>query len=445
MSHAKKRYLAYLSITLFVLGVPFITVNGNHLLLLSFEKFQFHFLGYSYSVGEFYIMPFLLIFLFIGVIALTSMLGRVWCGWGCPQTIFRVIYRDLIEGTLLDLRNIKNKQKEKKYSKAKTTLLKTVAVSIWSALSVIIATNFILYFVPYEDFFRYMQNPLEHIVMIGIILSLAAFLLFDIVYLKENFCTFICPYSSTQTVLYDDDTKHVIYNMNRGGNIYNDNHKTILNMAQFSANEECTTCEACVKICPTHIDIRKGFQLECINCLECSDACTTVMGKLGKESLIYWGSINNVLKNKKTDLFNKKNTMFSVVLMASILFGLLLASEKEYVLVTAEKSGPLYRVDEKGVVYNSYLLAVHNTQNQAYSYDVKIQDNADFRVRRFDTLELPAGKRAKRVLVIEKKSSQTASKKANTLSTLDITVFAKENPSIRTTAQLAFVYPGEVK
>ncbi|MCD6258223.1 MAG: cytochrome c oxidase accessory protein CcoG [Helicobacteraceae bacterium] len=425
MSNANKRYLIYAFITLFILVVPFVRINGNHLLLLSFEKFEFHFVGFAFSVSEFYVMPFLLMFLFIGIIATTSILGRVWCGWACPQTIFRVIYRDLIEGTLLDMRRVKNKQKEKNYSKAKTILLKTIAVSLWGVLALMIATNFLLYFVPYEDFFTYLNKPSEHILMIVVLLSIALFLLFDIVYLKENFCTYICPYSSTQTVLYDDETKHVIYNTNR--------------------DQECTTCEACVKICPTHIDIRKGLQLECINCLECCDACTKVMGKLGKESLIEWGSTKSVLKNTKINFFNKKNIMLSVVLVASLLFALLLASEKEYVLATAEKSDSLYRIDENNVVYNSYVLAIHNIQEQTYTYDVKIQNDPNFRIRRFNPPQLEAGQRKKKILIVETTKVSSISKYSNTTYKLELIVFAKEDPKIQTITHLAFIYPQNTK
>ena len=88
MSYSKKRYLVYFFITLFIMGIPFITINNNHLLLLSFDKLQFHFIGIVYNVSELYIMPFLLMFLFIGIFALTSIFGRVWCGWGWPQPIF---------------------------------------------------------------------------------------------------------------------------------------------------------------------------------------------------------------------------------------------------------------------------------------------------------------------------------------------------------------------
>lgn len=375
--------------------------------------------------------------LFIGVIAMTSILGRVWCGWGCPQTIFRVIYRDLIEDTLLDLRKIKNKQKGIDYSKRKNTLKKALSLFIWSLLSIVISINFILYFVPYEDFFTYMKTPTEHIPMIVIILGLAAFLFFDIVYLKENFCTYICPYSSTQTVLYDDDTKHVIYNKNRGGAIYNDSEKSIVNVDQWSFDEECTTCESCVRVCPTHIDIRKGLQLECINCLECSDACTTVMGRLGKESLINWGSTNSVLHNIKRSVFSVRNTMFIVLIMGSFIFAILFASEKEYILVNSEKAGPLYRVSKEGLVFNSYIVAIHNTQNRAYTYDIKIDDNKNFRIKRFKPFTLEANKRRKKILIIESTKDFSLS---DTVLKINMTVFAKEDAKIKTTDELAFIY-----
>lgn len=128
MSYTKKRYLVYFISTISIMLIPFITINDNHLLLLSFDKLQFHFLGIVFNVSELYVMPFLLMFLFIGIFAITSMLGRIWCGWLCPQTIFRVIYRDLIESTILDLRRIKNKQKEIDYNKGSNKIKKYISL-----------------------------------------------------------------------------------------------------------------------------------------------------------------------------------------------------------------------------------------------------------------------------------------------------------------------------
>jgi len=119
-----KRYIMYISITILTLVIPFIPIDGNQLFLLSFDKKQLHLLGTAFDMQELYLMPFLLMLLFLGIFALTSIGGRAWCGWACPQTIFRVIYRDLIEAKLLGLRRIKNKQKNLDLSKTENKVKK---------------------------------------------------------------------------------------------------------------------------------------------------------------------------------------------------------------------------------------------------------------------------------------------------------------------------------
>ncbi len=376
-------------------------INENHLLLLSFERLQFHFLGVAYNVNELYVMPFLLMFLFIGIFAMTSIWGRVWCGWACPQTIFRVIYRDLIESTILDLRRIKNKQKDIDYKKKSNQIKKYVSIFLWIVISLIISSNFMLYFVPPEDFFKYLQDPLNHSFMIIFILSIAFFLVYDIVFMKENFCVYVCPYSRIQSVLYDDNTKQVTYDFNRGGKVYENGVQSIFKINQWKNSEECTTCDACVKICPTHIDIRKGLQVECINCLECSDACNTVMGKLGKSSLINWGSTNKVLNNKNISIFTKKNITYFASLFLSIFLAFFFSLEKEQFLVNVNKTTELYKINEDKKIVNNYILTIHNTQDIPLTFDIKLKDENNFRIKRFEEVSLEAGKKAKKVLIIE--------------------------------------------
>ncbi|MGB0989882.1 MAG: 4Fe-4S binding protein, partial [Halarcobacter sp.] len=127
-----KRYYAYIIATVVALVIPFIKINGNHIFLLSFDKKQLHLMGIAFDMQELYLMPFLLMLLFLGIFAVTAIGGRAWCGWACPQTIFRVIYRDLIESKLLGLRRIKNKQKEPNWSKPENASKKVVAVILWT-------------------------------------------------------------------------------------------------------------------------------------------------------------------------------------------------------------------------------------------------------------------------------------------------------------------------
>jgi len=129
--HRKKRYITFAIITAFSLILPFIRINGNHLFLLNFDQKQLNLFFTSFDMQELYLMPFLLILLFLSVFFMTTLGGRVWCGWSCPQTIFRTIYRDLLQTKLLGLRrNINNKQaKTKKGMYAQKTiavLLKTI-------------------------------------------------------------------------------------------------------------------------------------------------------------------------------------------------------------------------------------------------------------------------------------------------------------------------------
>ncbi|MCP4970722.1 MAG: 4Fe-4S binding protein, partial [Arcobacter sp.] len=147
------RYYTYFIATTLSLLIPFIRIDGNHLLLLSFDKKQFHLLGVAFDMQELYMMPFLLMLLFLGIFAATSVGGRAWCGWVCPQTIFRVVYRDFIESKVLKLRRIRNKSKEPDWSIPKNSIKRIIAILIWSILSVLAASNFMWYFIPPEDFF----------------------------------------------------------------------------------------------------------------------------------------------------------------------------------------------------------------------------------------------------------------------------------------------------
>ena len=159
----------------------------------------------------------------MGIFAVTAVGGRAWCGWACPQTIFRVIYRDGIETKLLGLRKrIKNKQKDPDMSKMENKVKSVIAVILWSILAFIAAANFMWFFVPPEDFFVYIQNISEHTTMLIFGGVLFAFLMYDTIMLKEDFCVYVCPYSRIQSVMYDDDTVMAVYDPHRGGTIYDE-------------------------------------------------------------------------------------------------------------------------------------------------------------------------------------------------------------------------------
>ncbi len=439
-----KRYISYLVTSIVALSLPFIKINGNHIFLLSFDKKQLHLLGTAFDMQELYLMPFLLMLLFLGIFAATSLGGRAWCGWACPQTIFRVIYRDLIEATLLGLRRIKNKQKDPDLSKAENKTRKVIGLIIWTCLSLLAASNFLWFFVPPEDFFAYLQDPAEHLFLIGFVLAIAAFLVYDIVFLKEDFCIYICPYSRVQSVLYDNDTYQAIYSTNRGGIIYNDHHEKIIFKVKDlpESTNECTTCESCVTVCPTHIDIRKGLQLECINCLECVDACTTVMGKLGKPSLVQWSSTNQIKNNIPTKIIRKSSIMYFVALVVVIGLLFVMGGEKEYMLLNINKTTQLYKVKEDNLVTNNYVLLFQNTESRVMTYDLEIVDNPDIKITRFESFTLSPGKLAKKVIILETDKILVNDNTKDTPITVTLKAFAKEDPTkVVVFRKAVFIYP----
>ena len=185
MTYAKKRYFTYALITIITLVLPFIRIDGNHFFLLSFDHKKLNILFTSFDMQELYLMPFLLVIFFLSIFFMTTLGGRVWCGWSCPQTIFRVIFRDLLQTKIFKIRgNIKDKQRPSKNYPVR----KALSVAIFALIAFVAASNLLWYFVPPEDFFVYLQNPAEHKLLFGIVTGFALFLIFDVCFLAENFC-----------------------------------------------------------------------------------------------------------------------------------------------------------------------------------------------------------------------------------------------------------------
>ncbi len=440
-----KRYYGYVIATIIALVTPFITIGGNHIFLLSFDKKQLQLMGTAFDMQELYLMPFLLMLLFIGIFAATAIGGRAFCGWACPQTIFRVIYRDLIETKLLGLRKrINNKQKEPDYKK--NAGKRVVAILIWSLLALIAAADFIWYFVPPEDFFQYIQNPSEHTILVGLLLGIVAFLIYDIIFLKEDFCIYVCPYSRVQSVLYDNETFQAIYDPHRGGEIYDDNKEKVVFKQKDLPDEsnECTTCQHCVTVCPTHIDIRKGTQLECINCLECVDACTTVMGKLGKESLVQWTSMNAIHENKPTKLLRKTTYMYGVAIIAIFVMLFVMGGEKENMLLNVNKTTQLYRVKADNEVTNSYYMLFQNTQSKKHTFKIEVVGKYanTFKIKRFKSVTINPGKLVKELVILSTKERLVDDKTKDTPLKVNLKAYAVDDPkNIIVFREMTFFYP----
>ena len=433
LTYAKRRYIFFACITLFIFILPFIRINDAQLFLLSFDKSRVDLFFTKFDMQELYLLPFLFITLFLTIFFLTTLAGRVWCGWSCPQTIFRTLFRDLLQTKILKIRkNIQNKQNEPQGQIFKRAL----AVGIWCVLALIIAANFMWFFVPPLDFFAYLHDASEHKILLAFWLSIAAWLVYDVVILKENFCVYVCPYARVQSVMFDSDTIQVIYNQKRGGVIYDGREK-------FKKPKEegalCTGCEACVRICPTHIDIRKGMQLECINCLECSDACAKVMGHFNESSLIEWRSINSQNENKKVKIFRFRTVAYLVILCVVLVAAALMSGKKESMLLNINRTSELYKVLDQGEVENSYVFLVQNTQSKDHKFYFEIDDKSIEISRPNKPFTLKAGAKQKVIVTLKSKNENTSEK--DLLKHINIKAYSTDEPTISVQRASTFIYP----
>ncbi|TQR61507.1 cytochrome c oxidase accessory protein CcoG [Campylobacter troglodytis] len=440
-NYTKQRYIVYALIALVVLALPFIRIDGNHFFLLSFEHKKLDLFFVRFDTQELYLMPFLLIGLFLTVFFVTTLAGRIWCAWSCPQTIFRVIYRDLIQTKMLKIhKSIKNKQKQDNKHK----IQKFIALCLFQLISLIAVSNLLWYFVPPEDFFVYLQDPSEHSLLMGILIISSLLFTLDICFLQENFCIYVCPYARIQSVMFDTNTLQVIYDEKRGGKIFEGATK----LHKKPPQGECIGCEACVSICPTHIDIRKGMQLECINCLECADACSVVQGKFNRPSLIGWTSFEATQKRVKTKYLRFRTVAYGIVLCIMLVVLGVVGSQKEYMLLNINRSSQLYDiklVNGEAVVNNAYVFLFHNSDNKAHTYyfeaRLKDKEGGIKILRPSEPFELKAGGNVKKIVVLQASENLAKSEIEDTILPMQIRAFAVDDEKIEVFRDSIFVHP----
>jgi len=242
------RRLAETIQTLIIIGLPFIKIKGESALRFDVPSLRLHFFGLELWIEEFFIVLIALIFVSLLVIFITLLLGRIWCGWMCPQTL------------IADFTSCMDK------AAGRGVLYKVLALTAMFMVSIIIAANLIWYFVsPYEFIPRFLEGGLGDILWgFWIVLTVIVFL--DVVLLRQKFCATVCPYAKLQGTLFDNMTLTVAFDTRR--------------------EEECIDCMSCIKTCPVGIDIRKGQNNACIHCAECIDACAMVMEHRQKKTLI---------------------------------------------------------------------------------------------------------------------------------------------------------------
>lgn len=441
-NYTQKRHRLYLIFTIIVFVLPFIKINGNHFFLLSFVNFKLNLFFFSFNMQELYLMPFMIMTFFLTILCMTTLAGRVWCAWACPQSIFRFIYRDLLQTKIFHInKSVKNKQKQVKGEYAK----KIISTIIFYILTVIFISNIMWYFIPPEHFFAYLKDIGNHTFLFGIILIASLAFCFDIVVIKEKFCVYVCPYARIQSTMFDDDTIQVIYDEKRGGVIYDQNQKGELyhhKKIDKPVLNECVNCESCVRVCPTHIDIREGMQLDCINCLECADACSHVQAKFNRPSLIRWSSINSIETKRPVKWLRIRTAGYMGVLVLVFVAGIFMAGTKKYMLLNINRTAELYSVHKningKEELTNAYIFLFENLDDKPHKFAFEVEDKNLEVIRPKGYTKLDAGAKIKRIVVLRAKGDF---KGINGTRPIIVKAFAIDNKKIQVSTKSIFMYP----
>ena len=356
-----RRVSAVFLIAVYVL-LPFIRINGEPAVFLDLMHGKMHLFGITLMFQDLWLLFFLITGLGFSLFLVTAILGRIWCGWACPETVFldhvfRRVER-LIDGDAMARRKL-----DREPWTAVKLIRRLLKHGIYILLSALIAHMFLSYFVSMPALYGMIhRSPVENWSVFLFVLSLTGVLYFNFAWFREQFCIVLCPYGRLQSVLIDDNSIVVGYDELRGEP----------RGKAGSTTGDCVDCRRCVQVCPTGIDIRQGLQLECISCAACVDACDDVMKKLGRRlGLVRHDSMNSLAGKPGRFLRPRLFIYFALMMIGGGVFLFATQQVKPVIVSVLRMQGSPYFRDET-TVRNNFLMRIANKLATPQSYTITV-------------------------------------------------------------------------
>ena len=270
-----RRPVAWGLIALFF-ALPLVSVGSRPAVLLDLAAHQFHILGTTFHPTDNLLLAALGVAVIVTVFFVGSTFGRLWCGYACPQTVYMEFLFRPIE-IWLEGRPAQQVRLNLSPWGPRKLAIKSVKWASWAAIALAMSATFVAYFVGWNSLLhKIAAQPAANTAVVGFVAFVAAAILFNFGWFRDQMCTLACPYGRLQSVMADPDTVMVAYDEKRG-----EPKATQKERREGGAYGDCIDCRLCVTTCPTGVDIRRGLQLECIGCAQCIDACDMVMTRTG--------------------------------------------------------------------------------------------------------------------------------------------------------------------
>jgi len=371
----------------FFFSGPFITVNGNPLLLINILERKFVIFGVAFWPQDLHLLVFGMLAFIVFIVLFTTIFGRVFCGWACPQTIFLEMVFRRIEYWIEGDASAQIRLKKAPWT-ANKIFKKGSKHVIFYTLAFIISNLFLAYIIGKDQLFEIITDPpSEHagglasmIIFSGVFYGVFAFM-------REQVCHFVCPYGRMQSVMLDNNSINVMYDYKRGehrAKIADRNHVIAgkatladLGLPDNADFGDCIECTQCVKVCPMGIDIRNGTQLECVHCTACIDACDSIMDKIDKpRGLIRYASENSI-RNQSNKILTPRVAGYSAVLVILLsIFITLMNMRTDLETTILRQSGTLYQELPNNVYSNIYEIKVINKTFETKNYELRLLEPA---------------------------------------------------------------------
>ena len=347
-----------------------------------------------YAQDIFWLAGLLVIAAFL-LFFVTSLAGRVFCGYFCFQTLWTDVFV-FIERMVQGERNARIKLSQAAWSLEK--MLKIgLTHFLWFMVALLTGLSFTLYWGDAPELIIQMLKGEAPFAAYAttLFLTLTTYVMAGLA--REQVCSYMCPYARFQAVMFDSDTLIVAYDEQRGEREKGRQKpsKGLMTSAERdnASVGDCIDCGYCVQVCPTGIDIRNGMQYQCTSCALCIDACNTIMTSIKFPTGLIKYSSEHALEGKKTNLFKAKNIGYAITLIATvILLVWSVATRTDIEMMVRQIRQPLSVTLSDGRVQNRYDIKINNKTTKPVKYRISIEGlkGAELDMGRFSEIHLAA-------------------------------------------------------